>query len=182
MQGVRAQDPGALRALVDQTSGLLFTVAHRLLHDATEAEDVVQETYVIAWQTMHRLRDATKVKSWLSGIVRHRAKDVLRSRRRRPSVSLDVAAVGETLQALEGEDDDALARLQQQDAQRVLQQALADIPERFRLPLLLKEVDGLSGQEIADFLGIPVGTVESRATRGRQKLARRLAREKERLS
>lgn len=169
----RAGSSSAFRALVDGSHETVFRLAVALTGDRDEAADVVQETYIRAWERIDGLRDPRAATAWISRIARNVAHDRRRgwwSRRRTPldAASAERAAPGPAPAAA----DEAL-----QEAERAaaVQRALARLPEKHRVVLLLREVEGMTYEEIAGALGLPVGTVESRLHRARQGLARRLA-------
>lgn len=156
----------------------LFRVALRLTGDPTEAEDLVQETCLRAYQAAAELRQVTRVKSWLITILTHRAIDAARWRARQPPM----------LTYQEGERPEARAWslgqsqrpptpehiVSQRQTAAALKQALDELPTAFRLPVFLVYVEGLSYQEVAESLHCPLGTVMSRLARGKAMLRQRL--------
>jgi RNA polymerase sigma-70 factor (ECF subfamily) len=172
--GARAGDPEAFRALVDATHATVFRLAAALVRDRDEAADVTQETYVRAWGRLDELRDGGAALGWLCRIARNVAHDRRRSWWSRIRAPLDALA-GEAAPP-EGLPDAALAAAERAGAVRA---ALARLPDKHRVVLALREVEGLSYEEIAAALGVPVGTVESRLHRARAALAKRLGRLRE---
>jgi RNA polymerase sigma-70 factor (ECF subfamily) len=170
VDGARSGDPEAFRALVEETHATVFRLAAALVADRDEAADVAQETYVRAWRRIDELRDGAAAVGWLCRIARNVAHDRRRSWWSRIRAPLDALA-GEAAPA-EGAPDAALAATERADAVRA---ALARLPERHRVVLALRELEGLSYEEIAAATGVPLGTVESRLSRARAALARRLA-------
>jgi RNA polymerase sigma-70 factor (ECF subfamily) len=120
------------------------------LRDDAEALDALQETLVAAWQGLPSLRDPARAWPWLCGIAVRKAADVARARSR---------SVGARLASPATASDDALLSLRD---------AVAALPERHRQVLLLRYLLGLSEEEVAEALGIRVGTVKSRAARARK--------------
>jgi RNA polymerase sigma-70 factor (ECF subfamily) len=168
----RAGDTAAFRDVVRATQGTIFRLAAALVTDGDEAADVVQETYIRAWDAREALRDGAAALGWLCRIARNVAHDRRRTWWSRIRAPMDEAA----LEARPAEDDppadEALAAAQ---SARTVRRALAALPEKHRVVLTLREVEGMSYEEIAVALGVPVGTVESRLHRARAGLARRLA-------
>lgn len=163
----RDGDSAAFRQLVEATSERLYRLAFHLMRDPDEAEDVVQETYIRAWQRRGDLRDPMAVVSWLSRIARNAARDRLRWWRRRPErarVDGDPPAAGP------GAD----AALVEAERAAEVRRALDVLSEKHRVILLLREVEDMSYEQIAELLGLPLGTVESRLHRARAALAKKL--------
>jgi RNA polymerase sigma-70 factor, ECF subfamily len=133
-----------------------------------DAEDVVQEAVLLAYRAFDSTR-ITDAKSWLLAIVRNCHLSSVRSRKRRPSVSLaevDESAFDEALQR-PVDPADAHAR---QEGERVLERLLAQLPTAHRELLVLRELEELSYREIAALMSIPLGTVMSRLSRARDAL------------
>ncbi len=121
------------------------------LRDDGDALDALQETLTAAWQGLPRLRDTGKFWPWLVGIAAHKAADAARGR----------AQVSDRdLETPEQDEDDMLQ----------VREAVAALPEHFRQVLLLRYLIGLSEEEVAEALGIRVGTVKSRSARARKAL------------
>jgi len=165
----RAGDAQGFRALVEETHATVFRVAAALVHDRDEAADVTQETYVRAWARIGELRDGAAALGWLCRVARNVAHDRQRSWWSRVRAPLDALA-GEAAPR-EAAPDAAAAAAERAAAVRA---ALAKLPEKHRVVLALREVEGFSYDEIAEAIGAPVGTVESRLHRARAALARRL--------
>jgi len=143
----------------------LFRFAHALTGSKQEAEDVVQTACERALTRLDQFTPGTRLDSWMFRIVRTVAID--RGRRERRSVAVDPVILGEQIV----ED----ARIAEGTAARqdldTLRRALDELPEQQRSVLLMVALEGLSYQEVADTLGIPIGTVMSRLSRARRKLA-----------
>jgi RNA polymerase sigma-70 factor (ECF subfamily) len=163
------EDESAFREVVERTHATVFRLACALVGDRDEAADVTQETYVRAWSRRSELRDPDAVVGWLGRIARNVAHDRRRSwwsRIRAPleQAHRDVAddPPGADVQLAAAEDASAVRR------------AMMLLPEKQRVVLALREVEGMTYEQIAEALGAPVGTVESRLHRARVALARRL--------
>lgn len=177
LAGAVAGDRTAFRELVQATHGNVYRLALRLGCSPTEAEDVVQESYVRAWQSLATVRDPAAVVGWLFRVARNLSLDRRRSSSRRRVRSLD-APIGEgDLPLVEQMPNPEAGPEQRVDAAEVSERvrtALAGLKEKYRVILMLRELDGLAYEEIAESLGIALGTVESRIFRARQELARKL--------
>ena len=150
----------------------LLGFARRRIEPAA-AEDAVQEACVRAWLAFGELRDATKVRPWLYRILRTVLADTLeKDARRHQLVSITrLEQAHEALVADDSDDADPFAAMAARIDSEVVHAALAAIPEDFAAAVELHDIDGFKYQEIADILGIPIGTVMSRISRGRRLLA-----------
>ena len=166
---VRTGDAGAFRQLVEATSQRLYRLAIHLMRDPDEADEVVQETFIRAWQRRGDLRDPGAVMPWLSRIARNAARDRLRWWRRRPERA---RAEAEPVSAAPAADQELIGAERAADLRR----ALDVLSEKHRVILLLREVEDMSYEQIAELLEVPVGTVESRLHRARTALAGKLDR------
>lgn len=148
---------------------LAFRVAHGVLRNAADAEDVAQEALLRAYQKFDRLRDATRFRAWLVRITFRLALDRWRSSRRREQRETQWAMPDSRPApptAEEIADSNAF--------QARLEKALGQLPEKFRLVLLLAAIEGYTLEEVAGMLGIPMGTVKSRLFFARKQLAEKL--------
>jgi RNA polymerase sigma-70 factor (ECF subfamily) len=146
----------------------LLRVASRLCGSAEGGEDLVQETYLQAWRSFHRFETGTNCRAWLYKIMLFTYSAQKRKRARQPFV-VDLDAAGETALSVDALTPDTLTA----DAVRA---AFERLPENFRTPVLLVDVEGLTYREAADALNVPIGTVMSRLSRGRGLLRLELAR------
>lgn len=157
-----AGDRAAAAALVARLAPMALSLARRLLGDPAEAEDVTQEAMLRLWKIAPDWDpDRARVSTWLYRVVVNLCTD--RRRRRRPE-PMDV------LPDLADGALPAVAQMQVQARVDALQAALAELPERQRIAVVLRDIDGLANPEIATILGISVEAVESLAARGRRAL------------
>lgn len=162
-----AGDASAARALVDRLAPRVLRLATRLLQDPAEAEDVTQEAMMRLWRMAPDWQPgAAQVSTWLHRVAANLATDRLRRRR------------GVALEAIPEPDDPTpgvLEAMMQSDRLRALDLALAALPERQRVAVVLRHLEGLSNPEIAEAMGIGVEAVESLTARGKRALTARLA-------
>ena len=167
-----AGDEVAFAELVSEHQRMVVQLALNLLGDRDEALDLSQEVFLRVFRTIGRFRGQSTLKTWIYRIAvnqtrnRHR---FWRRRHRADQVSLEahVAAHGDFLSGAESGPDRVLA---QKELAARLKSALDGLPFDQRTVIVLREVDGLSYEEIAYSLGVAVGTVKSRLTRARQSL------------
>jgi RNA polymerase sigma-70 factor (ECF subfamily) len=168
----REGDESAFEALVRRYEAPLRKLAFGYLRDRMLAEDIAQESFLQAYQRIHTLGRAGAFRSWLYRIAINRAHDELRRRARKGEVT--------------GEEGEAKIRqleeprrlgteLEARDLGRQLSRILAKLPEKYRRPLLLKEVQGMTYAEIAKLLDWPMGTVQIRIHRARLRLRSQVA-------
>jgi RNA polymerase sigma-70 factor (ECF subfamily) len=162
-------DDQAFAVLVRRYQAPLYRHAWRLTQDRRTAEDVVQEAFVTAWRRLPSLERAESFRSWLYQITTRRSIDVVRARRPEEPVDV-VGTVAEPATTQAG----PAARLEQRAQLADLAGALQELPVGQRAAWSLREIDGLSYEEIATALELPVSTVRGRIARARQELAERM--------
>ncbi len=158
----------------------LYTAAMRMTRNPADAEDLVQETFLKAYRAYHTFAEGTNLKAWLYRILTNTYINRYRRERRRPTET-DLGDLEELyLYRRIGADQSAAASGSAEDAvlsglvEADIKRAVEDLPEAFRLPVLLADLEGFAYKEIAEILDIPIGTVMSRLHRGRKALQRAL--------
>lgn len=149
-----------LEQLIREHYAAVYRFVRRLSGSEADAEDLTQQTFLAACRKREQLRDADRARSWLLTIAR---RCFLKSRE----------AMGESLPEPEAIPETPVLENLELDEER-LQAALGALPETYRTPVLLFYFEDMSYQEIADFLGAPLGTVMSRLARGKAFLRARL--------
>jgi RNA polymerase sigma-70 factor (ECF subfamily) len=163
----RAGDSVAREDLFRRHFGVAYRVAYRLLSHEQDAEEAVQDGFLKAVLHLHDFDGRSGFRTWLLRIVTNAALDLGRKRRRRPVLRLDDGLSN----GFEGaHEDDPASGLYRQDLRRTLEAALDRLSETTRITFVLSAEAGLSYQEIADYQGVPLGTVMSRIYYARQKL------------
>jgi RNA polymerase sigma-70 factor, ECF subfamily len=158
----------------------LYTAALRMTRNPSDAEDLVQETFLKAYRSFDRFEEGTNLKAWLYKILTNTYINAYRSAKRRPERA-DVEDVEDLylyrrlseLQGLEtgrSAEDEVLHNITDDEVKR----AIESLPETFRMAVLLADVEGFSYKEIAEITDVPIGTVMSRIHRGRKALQKAL--------
>ena len=157
----------------------LYGTALRMTRNPADAEDLVQETFLRAYRAWDRFEPGTNLKAWLFKIMTNLFISSYRARRREPiTVSTDDTEEFDLYRNLVDQDGQlgrsaesiVIDRLVDDD----VKDALSNLPENFRIPVLLADVEGFSYREIADMMAVPIGTVMSRLHRGRKALQKAL--------
>jgi RNA polymerase sigma-70 factor (ECF subfamily) len=173
MLRVGARDADAFRELAQRHASRLFRLAQSLAHHKSDAEDLVQETFMAAYRGAKHFRGDASPKTWLGQILARRAATAWRRNRyRRATVSLDSAAMQQPDSRSSDGDEASIARA---DELAVLTEIIKTLAPPYREVLVLREMQGLSYREIAQALNVPLGTVESRLWSARRELRRRLS-------
>jgi RNA polymerase sigma-70 factor (ECF subfamily) len=169
-------DRTVLDELFRRYRGLAFRVAYRLLGNEADALDAVQDGFAKALTHLPGFQGRSTFKTWLLRVVSNAALDLGRQRGRREALSLDGLGAGDREQLEPLTHENAAGGLARGDMRRVLNAALAALPEAQRRTFVLHAEAELSYREVADVLGISIGTVMSRLFYARQKLRAYLAR------
>ena len=147
--------------------GALRCVALRVCREREAADDLVQETYLRAWRAFDKFEPGTNCRAWLFRIFFYVHSEYRRNQARQPlTFSLDYVKESTVSSQADTPSDVTLEEIKL---------AFAELPDPFRIAVLLSDVEGLRYREIAEVLDIPIGTVMSRLSRGRQLLRARLA-------
>ena len=166
-------DEVAFEEIVERHEARLRNVAFGYLRDRSLAEDVAQDSFLQAYRKAAGFRGRGRVRNWLYRIVVNRAQDELRRIRRRAEVAVEEPLTAQASGHQSVADVEAGAIASQ--LRRRLAGALGRLREEHRTPLVLRDVEGLTYSEIAELLGWPLGTVQTRIHRGRLELRGLLA-------
>lgn len=166
-----ADDPFTTEALSYVDS--LYGTALRLTRRAADAEDLVQDTYLKAFRASAQFQRGTNLKAWLFTILHNTFRNMRRHDGRNP-IDVDSEVV-EQAEAVGGQQQNPEQLLARATLDSDLQAALDDLPEAFRQAVWLRDVEEFTYAEIAAMIGVPIGTVMSRISRGRRMLFDRLS-------
>ena len=165
----RTGNQGAFNSLVGRYEKELYGYLRRYVGDATLAEDVFQNTFLKVYEKLDQYEQGRPFRPWLYTIATHQAVDTLRRQNRRKAVSLDrhgssglesdQSSLADLLVARDESPQDAMSREEQKQA---LRQAVEELPELYRQVMLLAYYQEMKYTDIAEVLGVPLGTVKSR--------------------
>jgi RNA polymerase sigma-70 factor (ECF subfamily) len=174
VQMARQRDGAAFRVIMQRSNRRLYRIARAVVHDDSEAEDVVQEAYVRAFAGLADYRGESSLSTWLSRIVLNEA--LGRLRRRRPTVEVTAIENHQSSQGaiipfpLTSNQPDPERTMAQRQIQVLLERAIDELPEVFRTVLMARAVEGMSVEETADLFGLRPETVKTRLHRARRLL------------
>ncbi|MGB7251741.1 MAG: sigma-70 family RNA polymerase sigma factor [Phormidesmis sp.] len=174
------RDKAAFEELVSRYQRYVDKLLYHLASDWPDRADLAQEVWIRVYRSIHRLKEPTKFKSWLGRITTNLFYDELRKRKRfKGSVSLDAprhSSDGQYDWELPSADPTPADIMMTQEFHDHLKQAMAELPEVFQKTIAMRELQGLSYEEIAETTGVSLGTVKSRIARARQRLQEKLKR------
>ena len=175
----RAQrgDKAAFDLLVQKYQRKLGRILSRMIRDQAEVEDVVQEAFIKAYRALPNFRGDSAFYTWLYRIGINTAKNYLVAMGRRPQVSTEIEVEdaenfedGQELRTIDTPETELMTK----QIAKTVNDTVAGLPEELRTAITLREIEGLSYEEIATLMGCPIGTVRSRIFRARETIAEKL--------
>lgn len=170
----------AFTAEAMQFAPQLFSTALRMTRNRADAEDLVQETFVKAWRSFATFQEGTNLRAWLFRIMTNTFINKYNAQQRRPQeTELDEVEELFLFRRLGAFDQSKMTQSAEDQLLEFftddeVKNAIEELPEMFRIPVLLSDVDGFSYKEIAEMLDVPIGTVMSRLHRGRKMMQKLL--------
>ncbi len=164
----------SFQLLVERYQDRLFSLTRHYTRNAVEVEDIVQEAFLKAFRRLESFQQQSSFSTWLYRIAVNTALDFLKRSGRSP-----VRAIEDPEAASDGQPPRVAApdaRMDREEISRITHEVLQELPEIFRTVLVLREFEGLAYQDMADILGISIGTVESRLFRARARFKEALLR------
>ncbi|BBD79943.1 RNA polymerase sigma factor RpoE [Aerosticca soli] len=176
VERAKSGDRRAFDLLVRKYQHKVLGLVARYVRNPSECEDVAQEAFVRAWRALGSFRGDSAFSTWLHTIAVNTAKNYLASAGRRPpaeDIDVDEAAIGAHAERMQ---DSATPEreLLRQEIERTVFDTVQRLPEELRTAITLREVEGMSYEEIAEAMGCPVGTVRSRIFRAREAIDEKL--------
>jgi RNA polymerase sigma-70 factor (ECF subfamily) len=168
----QAGDGEAFGVLAERYKGKVFSLAYGFTRDRASADDLAQEVLIKAYFSLPKFKAKSEFGTWLYRISVNHAKDFLRKNKRRQK-EISIEDVGEP--ALTAENKSLEEKRVEEGRREIVRAALACLPEKYRVILTLRDIDGLSYEDISGILKLSPGTVDSRLHRARRKLREKLA-------
>jgi len=168
--------PEDFAVIVEKYSSLVYNIARQSTHSETDADDVTQEVFIKVWRSIKAFRGESSLSTWIARIAMNTCMDFARKSKRRPSVSLttftDPTDHADGMKELDITDEAASsnpeAAIEKAETTSIVRQAIADLSEDQRAPLILRDIEGYTYTEISEILNLELGTVKSRINRARQ--------------
>lgn len=171
----------AFEELIDVYQGPVFGFVYRLLEDPSDAPDVAQEVFLKVYRKLGDFRGECSLKTWIYRIAIREASNrrrwFFRHRNREKAMDGEGEQDGFFWERLKDQGDTPFEALHRREQREIIAQGLRSMDERLRVALVLRDIEGLSYNEIAETLQISLGTVKSRILRGREALKQRLRRQ-----
>jgi len=176
-------DSLAFEALVERYLQRVYNFSLRIVKNPDDASDLTQETFILVLRKLHTFRGESKFSTWLYSVASNVCRDSLR--RRKPLLSLSESPFLEETVAAQNRafsDDSPEDSVERKEIRAEVKKCIAGLPLEYRLVIVLHDIQGLSYNEIAEALKISIGTVKSRLSRGRMRLAKKLSHMREQLN
>lgn len=170
VEAARLGDRGAFEEIVRRYGASMYRYARRMVRDAGDAQEAVQDAFVAAWQGLESYQGRSSLNTWLLRLTVHKSIDLARRSRATPADDSVFSA------APAGPSSDPVAHATQAELLAELESALAELPYRQRACWVLVEVDGLSASEVGEVVGLSPGAVRGQLHRARSNLERRMER------
>jgi len=170
----------ALEQLVISQKQYIYSIAMTIFHNTDDAEDLTQTAFIRLFRSIHQYNGDSKFTTWLYRLVINLGRDELRSRRRKVPIINPIATDDDELDPVTLISDtnierDPQASLEHKETRRILEDALAQLDDQYRLTLTMLYFDDMKYADIADILEIPLNTVKSHIRRGKERLREILA-------
>ena len=168
VRAAQGGDQGAFGQLVEANQGKIYTLCYRMTGNPEDAADLTQEAFLNAWRGLGGFGGQSSFSTWLYRLASNACIDFLRREKRRSALSMTLEGEGEDKQAeIPDETASPERSLEKKEARQAVRKALAALSPEHREVLMLRELEGLSYQEIGQALGLEEGTVKSRIARAR---------------
>lgn len=168
LQGDRA----AFAEIVNRYEKQIFSLAYRLTNNVEDAQDLAQEVFIKLYQVLDKFDGQRNFFPWMYKVATNVCYTALR---RKPQQNVPLEKVIEFAPLIPKSDSQPEEYTEKREMQQLVQKAIAQLPENYRLPIVLRYLEEMSYQQIADAMGLPLSTIETRLFRGRSLLKQRLS-------
>jgi len=165
-------DMGSFGELVRRYQKQVYSLAYRLTNDAEEAMDLSQEVFLKIYQVLERYDDTRPFFPWMYKVASNVCYSLLR---KKPQESVPLDKVIEFTPLIPKTESQPEEHYESREIQQLVQRAIAELPEKYRVPLVLRFLEDLTYQQIAEVMELPVSTIETRLYRGKALLQKRLS-------
>ena len=163
-------DENAYIELVDRYKDKLINFIFNYLGDLESSEDVVQETMIKLYQKKHYYKEIAKFSTWLYTIAKNLANTELRKRKQRKTTLLSQFSKDDKTYELPSNDPEPGQEIQTDIVNKIIRDAVDQLSEKFKIVIVLRDIQGLSYEDISEIINVPIGTVKSRINRARLQL------------
>lgn len=163
-------DENAYIELVNRYKDKLINFIFNYLGDLESSEDVVQETMIKLYQKKHYYKEIAKFSTWLYTIAKNLANTELRKRKRRKITLLSQFSKDDKTYELPSNDPEPGQEIQTDIVNKIIKDAVDQLSEKFKIVIVLRDIQGLSYEDISEIINVPIGTVKSRINRARLQL------------
>ena len=163
-------DENAYIELVNRYKDKLINFIYNYLGDLESSEDVVQETMIKLYQKKHYYKEIAKFSTWLYTIAKNLANTELRKRKQRKTTLLSQFSKDDKTYELPSNDPEPGQEIQTDIVNKIIRDAVDQLSEKFKIVIVLRDIQGLSYEDISEIINVPIGTVKSRINRARLQL------------
>ena len=163
-------DENAYVELVNRYKDKLINFIFNYLGDLESSEDVVQETMIKLYQKKHYYKEIAKFSTWLYTIAKNLANTELRKRKQRKTTLLSQFSKDDKTYELPSNDPEPGQEIQTDIVNKIIRDAVDQLSEKFKIVIVLRDIQGLSYEDISEIISVPIGTVKSRINRARLQL------------
>ena len=163
-------DENAYIELVNRYKDKLINFIFNYLGDLESSEDVVQETMIKLYQKKHYYKEIAKFSTWLYTIAKNLANTELRKRKQRKTTLLSQFSKDDKTYDLPSNDPEPGQEIQTDIVNKIIRDAVDQLSEKFKIVIVLRDIQGLSYEDISEIINVPIGTVKSRINRARLQL------------
>jgi len=174
-------DRAAFTQLMQKYQNKIFGLAFRMLHNGEEAKDITQDVFFSVYRSIKKFKGESKISTWLYRIAINACINRLKSKGRKDTVPLenkkqegDLVAINED-NLISGRIDTPSEALERKNLNSILEREIGKLPDEYRVVLVMRDVEGLTYEEIEKILKVPDGTVKSRLHRARMELKKKLS-------